>query len=221
MENKTRIGKYLDETVLDKYCPEANYWAGFIAADGCIDTNNTIRIELGGKDKEHVTKFKEFFKAEHLISHNELKDSYKVGFSSKLLKEILYYNYAVTIDKTHNLVFPLLPTEEDYRHYLRGFFDGDGCFTEYFAGRPTAAMAVFLTSGSLNFLHETLQYLKSSNVVLGGSIHKKALNCWHIQFSVNDTKKFLTWIYTGATVYLDRKYEKYVHIIVNNNRATR
>jgi len=212
--------KQLDDSVFEHYTQESCYWAGFLAADGCIDVNGTIRIELGGKDKEQVDKFKLFCKSSHSISHNTLKDSYKIGFCSKKIKDDLYFNYSVTVDKTHNLILPAL-TAEQYPHYIRGFFDGDGCITEFFNNRPTASFRVFLTSGSLAFLEELLEVLRSLGVIVGGSIQKKAANCWHIQLGIKDSTSFLNWLYKDSIVHLDRKYLKYVDLIVNNNRATR
>lgn len=212
--------KDLDDSVFEHYTQEACYWAGFLAADGCIDVNGTIRIELGGKDKDHVDKFKLFCKSSHTISHNSLKNSYKVGFCSKKIKEDLYFNYSLTVDKTHNLLMPTL-TKEQYPHYFRGFFDGDGCITEFFNNRPTASFRVFLTSGSLSFLEDTLELLRKLEIIVGGSIQKKAINCWHIQLAIKDSTSFLNWLYKESNVHLDRKYLKYLNLIVNNNRATR
>ena len=215
------MNKKLNNQAFSEYNQESCYWAGFLAADGCIDVNNTIRIELAGKDMEHVQKFKDFCGSEHSVSHNQLKNSYKIGFCSPAIASDLYYKYAVTVNKTHELLLPLLPEIEFYKHYIRGFFDGDGCITEFFNNRPTATYRVFLTSGSLTFLEELLELLKNSNITLGGSIQRKAANCWHIQFGVKDSASFLTWIYSGATVYLPRKYDKYVNLVINNNRAKR
>lgn len=211
--------KALNETVFENYTQESCYWAGFLAADGCIDVNGTIRIELAGKDKEHVYLFKEFCESDHLVSHNILKDSYKVGFCSKPIKDSLFYNFALTINKTHELLFPMLPTISNYRDYIRGFFDGDGCLTEFFNNRPTASFRVFLTSGSLNFLEELLSFLRYNKIIVGGSIIKKATNCWHIQLAIKDSTSFLNWLYTDSTLYLFRKHYKYTDLIVNNNRA--
>lgn len=212
--------KQVDESVFEEYTQESCYWAGFLAADGCIDVNGTIRIELAGKDSRHVEKFKTFCKSEHTISHNTLKNSYKVGFCSNKIKDDLYFNYSLTVDKTHNLSLPELDIDK-YSHYIRGFFDGDGCITEFFNNRPTATFRVFLTSGSIDFLENLLILLKTNEITVGGSIQKKAANCWHIQLGVKDSTSFLNWIYKDASVYLDRKYLKYVDLIVNNNRATR
>lgn len=211
--------KYLNHNVFSNYTKESCYWAGFLAADGCIDINNTISFELEGKDKDTIFKFKEFCEAEHDISYKENTNSYRIRFVSKSIKEDLLYNFSVSVDKTHNLELPLLSEVWQYAAYYRGFFDGDGCFSEFFNNRPMATYRVFLTNGSLSFLENTLELLRSNEVIVGGSIYKKAANCWHIQLAVKDATSFLHWIYSIEGHRLSRKYLKYINVIVNNNRA--
>lgn len=127
------------------------------------------------------------------------------------------------MDKTHNLEFPLLPVDM-YPHYIRGHFDGDGCFTEFFTSRPMASMNVFITSGSYSFLLDLATYVRDLGITKGVSIAKKAANCWHISYSVNDSHSFLNYIYCNNTIdnhRLERKYLKYERIIVNGIRAKR
>lgn len=212
------MAKELDNTIFSLYTPESCYWAGFLAADGCIDVNGTIRIELQGKDSYQVEEFKQYCKADHVISHNVLKDSYKFGFCSNIVKDDLYYNFGIAVDKTFNLQYPIFEEDWQYAAYHRGFFDGDGCFSEFFNNRPLASYRVFLTSASLDFLESTLEHLRILGVIIGGSIQKKAANCWHIQLAIKDAKGYLTWIYSIEGPKLTRKYAKYVDIIVNGNR---
>lgn len=208
--------KEVDSSVFSIYTEESCYWAGFLAADGCIDINGTIGLEL--KDKEAIEAFKSFCKSEHTISHNELKDSYRIRFVSTKMQEDLSDNFNVSVDKTFSMLPPLLDSCY-YSSYYRGFFDGDGCLTEFFNNRPTASYRVFLTNGSLEYLKETLVILRNLKVIKGGSIQKKAATCWHIQLAIQDSNTFLNWIYSGKGYSLSRKYDKYYNLIVLNNRA--
>jgi hypothetical protein len=211
--------KYLDHTIFDIYTKESCYWAGFLAADGCIDINGTISFELKEEDSNSITDFKSFCKATHDITYNSKTRASRIRFVSRKIADDLKYNFSVGIDKTHNLEVPLLSELWQYAAYYRGFFDGDGCFSEFFNNRPTASYRVFLTSGSLVFLEETLLLLRSYSVIRGGSIQKKAANCWHIQLAIKDSDTFLKWIYSIEGPYLVRKYNKYNSIIVQGNRA--
>lgn len=209
--------KDIDSTVFSKYTVESCYWAGFLAADGHIDSNGTIGLEL--KDLEPILAFKKFCSSEHNISHNVVKGSYRIRFVDKQIYEDIIDNFSITVDKTFNLRLPLLSTNTYYASYFRGFFDGDGCLTEFFNNRPTASFRVFLTSGSLSFLEESLELLREINIIKGGSIHKKASSCWHIQLAIQDSTSFLNWIYSTDGYRLVRKYEKYHKLIVLGDRA--
>ena len=210
--------------IFESYTHVSAYWAGFLAADGRVDINSTIGLELNGKDLDAVTQFKEDMGAAHDITFRESTNAYNIRFCDKLIAESLEYNYAVTVDKTHNLQFPILP-DNMYPHYIRGHFDGDGCFTEFFNNRPTASFRVYITSGSIQFLEELANFLTSIGITKGKSISKKAANCWHIQYGINDSTAFLNYIYCNNTDNsirkLDRKYAKYKTIIIDGIRAKR
>lgn len=213
------MSKYLDHSVFNQYTKESCYWAGFLAADGCIDINGTISFELKEEDNSSIIDFKSFCKANHDISYNSRNHSSRIRFVSKEIKEALEYNFSISVNKTHNLEVPLLTELWQYAAYYRGFFDGDGCFSEFFNNRPTASYRVFLTNGSLSFLENTLILLRDNNIISGGSIQKKAANCWHIQLAIKDSNTFLNWIYSVEGPYLSRKYDKYASIILQGNRA--
>lgn len=186
--------KEINDNVFAVYTPESCYWAGLLAADGHIDINGTIGLELKDEDSYLIEEFKEFCGSSHDISSNSIKHSRRIRFVSKKLQEDLLYNFSVSVDKTHNLQLPLLEYEH-YKDYFRGFFDGDGCFSEFFNNRPMASFRVFLTNGSLYFLEETIHILRKFNVIQNGSIQQKAKNCWHIQLAISDSISFLNWIY--------------------------
>lgn len=210
--------------IFESYSPTSAYWAGFLAADGRIDVNSTVGIELEGKDLDAVLQFKEDMGSDHNIGYRDSTNAYSIRFCDPDLKYSLEYNYAVTVDKTHNLQFPLLP-DNMYPHYIRGHFDGDGCFTEFFNNRPKASFRVFITSGSLVFLEDLADFLITIGITKGRSIVRKAANCWHIQYGINDATAFLNYIYCSNTDNsirkLARKYDKYKNIIVDGNRARR
>lgn len=212
--------KYV-KNIFNEYNDISCYWAGLLAADGCIDTNGTIRLELEGKDKNTVENFKEDCCSEHAIGYREETNAYSIRFNDHEIIEALKFNFNVTTDKTFKLQFPILPIDM-YPHYLRGFFDGDGCFTEFFNQRPTASYRVFLTSGSLEFLEDLLDYLRKQTIIKGGSIVKKSANCWHMQLAISDTNGFLNYIYLNNCVsshrFMTRKYNKYKQIIIDGIR---
>lgn len=210
--------------IFNEYSPVSAYWAGFLAADGRVDIDGTIGLELQEQDVKAIQQFKSDIMSEHAVCFREATRAYSIRFVDRDIAESLYFNYSVSVDKTHGLIFPTLPPEL-YPHYLRGHFDGDGCFTEFFNNRPTASYRVYITSGSYSFLEDMVEFLIQAGVTKGRSICRKSANCWHIQYGVKDAASFLNYIYCDNSIdadhRLDRKYDKYLSIIVNGNRSVR
>lgn len=212
--------KEVKDNVFSEYTYQSCYWAGLLAADGNIDINGTIGLELKEEDSYLIEEFKSFCESSHDISFNIIKKSKRIRFVSSEMQNDLLFNFAITTDKTHKLEVPLFNELWQYKQYYKGFFDGDGCFSEFFNNRPLASYRVFLTNGSELFLTDTLNLLREFKIIKTGSIQKKAINCWHIQLAVGDSTSFLNWIYEdNKPPFMTRKYLKYKNIIVDGNRS--
>ena len=110
---------------------EKAYWLGFLYADGSVSsTDNRIELGLAEKDLNHIEKFKEFIGIPNKISYRPQTKSYRYSFKSIPCKEDLIKHGCVP-KKSLILKFP---TEEQVpehliRHFIRGYFDGDGWFS--------------------------------------------------------------------------------------------
>src|SRR3990167_5826866 len=80
------------------------YWAGFIAADGCVSKNNNrITIELDGKDKNHLIQFKNDVKFSGEVrdiksnpkSFSPNKIHARFGISNRIWKINLFENFNI------------------------------------------------------------------------------------------------------------------------------
>lgn len=204
---------------LDEY---SCYWGGFLAADGNVDSKKRIRLMLQYDDIGHLEKFKELLGSTHMIASNT--DQYNrcsFEFTHKKMCEDLERNFNIVPNKTDKLVFPSHLTTEQLRHYIRGYFDGDGSICESFSNKNSLTATIYTTFASgcreyanslFNFLQETLG-LRGNNQDYG--------NKSQLKFNTNDAITLLNWMYFDSTVYLDRKYAKYVDIVQSGNRATR
>lgn len=118
------------------------YWAGFLAADGCILNRNgsmLISLALSKKDKDIVLAFKKIIDAENPVKDYLVKnskrnpkwnDSWKSEIkitSNKLCKDLERFN--IVPRKTKIYTFPeWIVNHELVHHFMRGYFDGDGSF---------------------------------------------------------------------------------------------
>lgn len=124
---------------------EKAYWLGFIFADGYIysaplkegKTRVDYNFELcsSDKDKGHMEKFNKFIdrNKEVKVTKSDKLGHFRcrVCLSSKHLWNTLNY-LGCTPNKSLTLSFPKLSVFRDaslIRHFIRGYFDGDGCIT--------------------------------------------------------------------------------------------
>lgn len=216
--------KYFDEFFFDKIDTEEKaYWLGFIYADGYLANPSTIGIELKGTDKDHLEKYKKAIKAEHEVKIYHKNSTFgpqenaRIAIASKHMFNILL-SYFNSVNKTEEGAFPHLQNQELIRHLIRGFFDGDGSLT----GIPKDGDHIFRPQISFIGTKETLAYIEQ---VSGFSWNwsqrhpERNTNNYQIQIGrVNDTLSFLHYMYDDATIYLDRKHQRFLECLENRER---
>lgn len=213
-----------NENFFDDYSEESAYWAGFLAADGNVDQKHRVRLMLKYDDIGHLEKFKQAIGSTHAISSNTTTyNRCSFEFTSPHICDILDINFNITPNKTASLVFPRHLPPEVLRHYIRGYFDGDGSICESFSNANSITSSLYATfaSGSKEFSLKLYDYLQKT-LNLGGHLQAfKDSVKWQIKFNTNDAKSLLNYMYNDCSIYLDRKYELFVNLVVNDNRKKR
>lgn len=120
--------------------------------------------------------------------------------------------YGLSQAKTYTLQIPQL----DYklmRHFIRGYYDGDGCFsvTKRKDRTENSLIYQFNITGMENPLRKMQEHLINNvGVVDNGLKHRKSTIAVTIHYSgKNVCKRILDYLYQDATIYLQRKYNKY------------
>lgn len=120
--------------------------------------------------------------------------------------------YGLTQAKTYTLQLPKL-NNELMRHFIRGYYDGDGCFSVTKRKNRTENSLTFQfnITGMENPLKEIQEHLvKNVGVVNNGVKHRKSTIAVTIHYSGRIVcKRILDYLYQDATIYLQRKYNKY------------
>jgi len=200
-------------TAFSLFCEYSAYWGGFIAADGCV-TNNTLKICLSYDDLTHLEKFKTFMQNTHKITSNT--DKYyrcEMSFKQETVLSDLKLNYNITERKSLTYKLPEIPSNE-FRHFLRGYFDGDGCICESFSNKNSTTATLYTTiTGSNEFIKALYEKIN-----LPGTIQQKE-NVSTIKYNTNSSFELLDYMYKDCNVYLDRKFALYKQ--VTNVRKTR
>lgn len=178
------------------------YILGFFAADGYMTINKrgarfwSIQIT----DKELLEDIKRTVGSEHRISRrigskNE-KSLYRLQIGSKEMYADLS-SLGFTQGKTKSLAVPQIPARY-FRHFVRGYFDGDGNVWSGYVhkerARATLSLMTIFTSCSLRFLVELRRRLRL-HFILKGVLTKKKGNCYRLAYSISDSLKLYDFMY--------------------------
>lgn len=187
---------------------EKAYWLGFLFADGSIDKNRPIlELSLKLSDQGHLQKFKNFLES----SNNIVTDSFRCRFTcgNKHFVDRLI-QLGCTPKKSFTIEYPNIPKHLN-KHFIRGFFDGDGCITRkdgYLIWNCAS-----LACGSKNFMESVKTLLTIEVNCINLKIYTKKPNLHNLPFNQGNYKKLAVWLYENSKIYLDRKYDRYQNSI--------
>jgi len=209
----------VDENVFEKIDSEEKaYWLGFLMADGNISNKtlsnrNRVELTLAEKDKEHLEKFKSFIQYKGNISYREKQKAYRVAFNSVKVHNDLN-KLGCTSTKSLTLTFPEknIIAKELIPHFIRGYFDGDGSILN-----PEKYAIGIQILGTYSFLTSILKELNIDKKLIKKDI-RHLNNTYYISIAGKNARMFADFIYKDATVYLERKYKRYIAHIARFNR---
>lgn len=95
---------------------------------------------------------------------------------------------------------------EMLRHFLRGYSDGDGCFTS--SGHKAAPLPVlgWCLLGTQDFLEGVKASLRGAGVPVGGKVYRrKGGRIFALHARTGVAYKVGEFLYCGASMYLERK----------------
>lgn len=197
------------------------YWLGFLMADGCVINkkgNKMLMLGLSIKDKKHIEKMLNDMDANYPINIGESKSptgkyfkNASVTITCKKLCDDLN-DYCVNENKTFNSEIPKNINHKYIRHFIRGFFDGDGCIVRQ--NKNDNNLSFSLSSASKKILLDIANYFESTLSIkhyqvkkINRSIYKHDFFSYQV-CAIEYNKKIFKHLYNYSSVYLDRKKEK-------------
>lgn len=209
---------YWNEKFWDNDTESSFYWAGFIAADGCLTgkNNRILSIGLSNKDKSHLEKFKKDIGATHPILDGKNNSVYINIRSGKLEKSL--GRFGIVPRKTKVLCFPeWLINHPFVHHFMRGYFDGDGCWSIKNNHKKIKQMG-FCLLGTECFLN-TFRNILEKNCGLNNKKLYDRGSIKSLDFGGNCIiVKIRDFLYQDANVFLERKYNLVKNIVSNINK---
>ena len=225
----------LNENFFEKIdTQEKAYWLGFMYADGnCY--NNYAKIGLQERDGYILKHFMAALESNQPVHKlNRVKEhhqdiSYVTIYSKKLVSDL--NKLGCIPNKTKTLTFPdyIIVPQHLMHHFTRGYFDGDGSIWEGQRKIMTVKDSTrvsgyrdriihnvkFNITGNLQFItgiRDELVKIGFNSVKI--NINKRIENSASLEYSGRGNMSlFYNYIYNNATIYLNRKKEKFESII--------
>jgi len=203
----------LNEGVFDKINNEHSaYWLGFLFADGCVGKNrNQITVTLQKRDENHLRKLCEFFETNRPINiHRQIYNGKPHESSTFLIRSWRIANNLREMGITTNRKFSVSCFEKVpdkfKRHWIRGWFDGDGSVFTSSKGTLTLSFA-----GQKDLLLGVSAWMNKKS---GSRIPNLQIRPPHIPQmkygALGDTEKIYKLMYSNSSVMLDRKYNRFL-----------
>lgn len=206
------------------------YLLGLIMSDGSInDKRATLSHNMSIKDKELIKFYKvicpnvytKTFIPKSAIGPRgaiiQGKESIRVAIASTILISDLH-NLGIKQNKTYKEQHIPTMKKELIRHFIRGYFDGDGSFSGSVVkdkGRknPRVRMQFQIDSNTKSILIEIQNVLKEHNINVN-IYNCKRDNMYRLAtHSCKECKKLFKFLYSNVNCFLSRKFIKFNYYV--------
>lgn len=198
------------------------YWFGFLYADGSVTKSNSydtkpnrLSINISTKDIEILENFLIDIDSENIkietyqpneSTYGNSKMSRVTLNSIKLCSDMLSNGFRKKSILANSLVFDYIP-ESLHRHFIRGYFDGDGSIS---------ATGKVMFAGNKEFMNKIDSILKENNTIKKSYLHtyndhrKDKSYTLSLSTAYGFRETFFNYIYKDANRFLDRKYNRFL-----------
>lgn len=205
-------------------CQEKAYFLGLFAADGCnYSRGNSFAISLAEEDSYILEQLQKAMNLNRPLKYRPSSDATKkpqealVGSSKHFCDRLNHFGFHP--QKTYDMEFCSEKYPKNmFPHFFRGLLDGDGCIhiiknknADCYTGTAQIATSTICAQQISAFLFEELKIetriydYKTYAVLAVRNLH--------------DTLIFLNWIYKDASIYLIRKYNKFLTLVESRENA--
>ena len=206
------------------------YLLGFYAADGNInEKRKTFRIHLQKQDSELVYLYKDiispdartFTVDEHKTTGRNGKEinaheSFGVDITSaKLCTDLV--NLGIGYNKSYSDLHIPEMSESLIRHFIRGYFDGDGCITIWLSKEKCKSDRVRgkfdICAKSASILNEFIKFFATHDIKINLNYLKRDDMYRISTSSKKELEKIYNILYKDSNFYLSRKFNKFDHYV--------
>lgn len=207
----------LDEGYFDEInTPDKAYFLGLLYADGFNNRKKReVVLQLSLQDKSILDKFSECLSTNKplgIVRSKRNNDMWKLtinsGRISKRLEEL-----GCGYKKSLTLEYPTWMPDWLQRHFIRGYFDGDGglCFTVRDGHYSTVTWSFINTENFCDKAKNIVSRAAGVNVTLRKHHTTKEMSYITVGGRLQ-VLKVCEWMYSGADQYLPRKKDLYIEL---------
>lgn len=211
----------VNETYFDEIdTPNKAYILGFLYADGSNNPDKcTISMSLQEEDRDILEKIRSEISSEKPLEFLDYTNKHDGGYTYKNQYRLLIFNkhmcetlesIGMMKNKSLKLQFPDIKPEL-YSHFIRGYFDGDGCIHQrVVSNKRRVVVSITSTEEFCKRLVEiSKKYLGISANYHEAGCHNGITNDFVISRQ-DSVRKFLDWIYQDGDLFLKRKHDRYL-----------
>lgn len=201
---------------------EKSYWLGFLYADGYVrmknDRSGELKLKLKRSDKNHIELFKKCLGSTHKITDGISKVTISGRTYTSECSTISIYNTKMVNDlishgcmnnKTFKISLPNL-REDLMRHFIRGYFDGDGHITN--SKKNYFQIGILGNEKFISSLYDLL-----NGYIIGDIYKHKKGKVFNLHIGNNySCIRIRNYFYDNSNIYLNRKKIIFDKIINNS-----
>lgn len=205
---------------------EKAYFLGFMYADGCNHKEaNYASLALDVSDREILVKLASLIYLENPESHVKIQDrthenkgltAYFTINSKHICKQL--EKLGCIPAKTLKLEYPEWMPAQLHRHFIRGYFDGDGCLH---LNTKLNESSYFKITSTKSFATTVKNIIKNNvNVNVGIYLCTQTSIVFDAQ-SAGDrqVEKIMKWLYSDSTIFMKRKHDIFIRLLTEINKT--
>ncbi len=197
------------------WSPKMAYVLGFIGADGNIcHSGRTHVLHIASDDKDIIEKIKLTLGYDGPI-HQKERFNGKISYSLRICDQTIFNDLQkLSITERKSLTFtpPEIPANL-IRHFIRGYFDGDGSVCLRNISYKSRIVVYFYTASQTmsEYLYLNIKQLlnNSYNGKIGTFLIQQKKPHYRISLGHKSSVKLFDYMYRDSELYLERKFNKF------------
>jgi intein/homing endonuclease len=204
-----RVNNFNDDYFETIDTEDKAYFLGLLFADGNIYTaRHRVQITLANEDAYILKAFANCIGYTGKLYIDREKYSKLILPSKKMCEDLT--KLGCTPNKSLTLQFPTEVPNELVRHFIRGYFDGDGHISK---DKKLINPYYHINITSTKEFIIVLKKILMDNDIITGNLYKrykdKEISAHTVHVKNKSAKNFVDYIYLNAKMFLTRKYKIY------------